>query len=78
VGDEKQGFFVMEVTKTQTFSSALQMPRGNERDTPSAEILPRPVKAKLRKLIGKEAGASVHVRIDEQIGSVKRRSGRVP
>jgi len=27
-----------------------------------------PVKAKLRKAIGKEAGATVHVRIDERIG----------
>ena len=28
----------------------------------------RPVKAKLRKAIGKEAGDTVHVRIDERIG----------
>ena len=27
-----------------------------------------PVKAKLRKTIGKEAGDTVHVRIDERIG----------
>lgn len=27
-----------------------------------------PVKAALRKAIGKEAGATVHVRIDERIG----------
>ena len=32
-----------------------------------------PVKAKLRQAIGKEAGATVHVRIDERIGSPAQR-----
>jgi hypothetical protein len=35
-----------------------------------------PVRAALRKTIGKEAGDTVHVRIDEQIAAANRQSGR--
>ena len=43
----------------------------------------RPVRAKLRAAIAKEAGDTVHVRIDERIGYVQRfrlraREGRLP
>jgi hypothetical protein len=35
-----------------------------------------PMKAALRKRIGKEAGETVHVRIDERIGSYRRTTAR--